>query len=62
MGGPTVRAWWLVSVALVALVLAALVLAALALDGPMPLALRAAWAALVLLWATALVYCVVRRW
>jgi len=26
------------------------------------LALRAAWAALVLLWATALVYCVVRRW
>jgi hypothetical protein len=57
MGGPTVRAWWLVSVALVALVLAAL-----ALDGPMPLALRAAWAALVLLWATALVYCVVRRW
>jgi len=57
MGGPTVRAWWLVSVALVALVLAAL-----ALDGTMPLALRAAWAALVLLWATALVYCVVRRW
>ena len=51
------RAWWLVSVALVALVLAAL-----ALDGPMPLALRAAWAALVLLWATALVCCVVRRW
>ncbi len=57
MGGPTGRAWWLVSVALVALVLAAL-----ALNGPMPLALRAAWAALVLLWATALVYCDVRRW
>ena len=57
MEGPTVRAWWLVSVALVALVLAAL-----ALNGPMPLALRAAWTALVLLWATALVYCVVRRW
>ena len=51
------RVWWLVSVALVALVLAALVL-----TGPMPPALRAAWAALVVLWATALVYAVVGRW
>ncbi len=51
------RAWWLLSVALVALALAALVL-----SGPMPPALRTVFAALVVLGATALVCAVVRRW
>ncbi len=51
------KAWWLLSVALVALMLAVLIL-----GGDMPLALRAGLAALLALWTTALVYFVVGRW
>ncbi len=51
------KAWWLLSVALVTLALEVLILA-----GGMPSALRALSAVSVALWTTALVYFVVGRW
>ncbi len=54
---PTMKAWWLLSVALVALVLEVSILA-----GDMPSALRALSAVSVALWTATLVYFVVGRW
>ena len=54
---PTMHVWWLLSAFLIALMLKVLILA-----GTMPSVLRAVSAVSVLLWTTALVYFVVRRW
>lgn len=54
---PPVRAWWLISVALIALVSMSLIL-----GGSVPPALRAAFTASLALWTTVFVCAAVGRW